>query len=73
MNLPKSREKNPAFFIWSKKVYAEHPIGGLLLAVYMYECCLKHSDTVTWDIMQELGCTFDSDGFLTAAMEILKS
>ena len=73
MKLEKIKEENPAFFVWAKKVYGDHPIGALLLAVYMYECCREHSDAITWDIMKEMGNRhYDSAAWLLAAEEVLK-
>lgn len=74
MKLEKLKEENRAFFVWAQKVYGEHPIGELLLAVYMYECCRKHPDAVTWDIMKTMGFeTFTDQAWLDAAKEILKT
>jgi hypothetical protein len=72
--LEKIKEENRAFFIWAQKVYGEHPIGELLLAVYMYECCRKHPDAVTWDIMKAMGhATFNNESWVEAASEVLKT
>lgn len=74
MKLAKLKEENPAFFIWAQKVYGDHPIGELLLAVYMYECCRKHPDAVTWDIMKTMGyATFDKQSWVDAAKEVLRT
>lgn len=74
MKLTKIKEQNPAFFIWAQKVYGEHPIGELLLAVYMYESCRKHDDSVVWDIMKAMEFeSFSSEAWLEAAAEVIIS
>ncbi len=65
-------KENRAFFMWAKENYGEHPIGELLLATYLYECCRQHSDSIAWDIMKLVADKFTSEAFLKAAQMVLK-
>jgi len=68
-------DENRAFFMWARENYANHAVGALALAVYMYEACREHRDTICWEVMstfaKEKGWT--SQVWLDVAQDVLKA
>jgi hypothetical protein len=68
-------DENRAFFMWARENYANHAVGALALAVYMYEACRQSSDTIFWDVMSTFSKEkeWTSQVWLGVAQDVLKA